>query len=136
MDSHQVHENASDARDFPMSDPLDEHYRTVISEIARGRVVFFLGAGVNLCDRPEGTAWQPGQHLLPSRAELTEYLAERLSCRVDDANDLLRVCQYVEVTNGTGPLYEELRRVFDVDCPPTILHKFLATLPRSLRERG
>ncbi len=41
-----------------MPNPLDPHYKTVIKAIADGRVVPFLGAGVNLCGRPEGEAWQ------------------------------------------------------------------------------
>ena len=38
--------------------------------------------------------------------------------------------------NGWGLLYEELRRLFDADYPPTSLHLFLAGLPRVLAEKG
>ena len=37
---------------------------------------------------------------------------------------------------GAGPLYDELRDVFNVDYPPTPIHRFLAELPDELRRRG
>lgn len=51
-----------------------------------------------------------------------------------DNNDLARVSQYVAALAGEGPLEEELREVFDTDCPPTYLHRFLARLARRVRE--
>ena len=47
---------------------LDPHYKTVIKAITDGRLVPFLGAGVNLCGRPQNVAWQRGQYL-PSGGE-------------------------------------------------------------------
>src|SRR6266545_2784544 len=49
-------------------------------------------------------------------------------------DDLMRVAQYVTLTVGAFPLYEELRRLFNGDYPPTALHRFLAELPSILRE--
>lgn len=43
-----------------MSDPPDAHYNVVIKAIADGRVIPFLGAGVNLCGRPVHRKWQQG----------------------------------------------------------------------------
>jgi hypothetical protein len=37
---------------------------------------------------------------------------------------------------GSGPLYDELHELLDADLPPTSLHRFLASLPPLLRERG
>jgi hypothetical protein len=56
----------------PDQDP--GHYATVMRSMAEGRVVPLLGAGVNLCDRPDGQAWQQGRYL-PNGGELAEYLA-------------------------------------------------------------
>ena len=42
-----------------------------------GEIVFFLGAGVNLCGRPQGRGWTPGGKYLPTGQELADYLAER-----------------------------------------------------------
>jgi hypothetical protein len=49
-------------------DALDSHYKTVIKAIIDGRLVPFLGAGVNLCGRPLDAAWLRGQNL-PSGGE-------------------------------------------------------------------
>jgi hypothetical protein len=40
-----------------MPEPTDAHYAMILQAITSGRVIPFLGAGVNLCDRPEGAAW-------------------------------------------------------------------------------
>jgi len=137
-----------------MSDDLDLHYKTVTKAITDGRVVFFLGAGANLCGRPQDENWQRGQHnYLPSGIELAEYLADEFSyppskelvdCpalqkKVEvliKSKDLARVSQFVDVMNGDGPLYDKLHDIFNHDYPPTDVHKFLAKLPAALREKG
>ena len=113
---------------------LGDHYRLVANEILAGRVVPFLGAGANLCGRPEEVTWRPGQFdWLPSGAELSRYLAEMFNYSGKNEDDLVRVSQYVTLTVGAFPLYVELRRLFDGDYPPTALHRFLAELPAILR---
>ncbi len=113
---------------------LGDHYRLVANEILAGRVVPFLGAGANLCGRPEEVTWRPGQFdWLPSGAELSRYLAEMFNYSGKNEDDLVRVSQYVSLTVGAYPLYYELRRLFDGDYPPTALHSFLAKLPATLR---
>lgn len=118
-----------------MPDPLDAHHKIVIKAITDGRVIPFLGAGVNLCGRPVGTVWQRGQYL-PSSDELTKYLAEEFCCPPSEMQDLARVSQYVAVMIGSGPLYEELHSLFDADYRLTSLHQFFATLPAVLRGKG
>jgi hypothetical protein len=46
------------------------------------------------------------------------------------------VSQYISVVNGSGPLYEELHSLFDIDYQPTPLHQCFASLPVTLREKG
>jgi len=122
---------------MPMSDDLSTHYQTVIKAMADGRVIPFLGAGVNLCGRPPDVDWQPGQTVhLPSGGELAAYLAADFGYPPDETHELARVSQYVAVMTGSGPLYEELRTLFDADYPPTPLHQFLSTLPAALRDKG
>lgn len=118
-----------------MADPLEAHYRTVIKAITDGRVVPFLGAGANLCGRPPGLSWQRGQYL-PHGGELSAYLAHNFGYPPDEVQDLVRVSQYVTVMTGSGPLYDELHRLFEGEYPPTALHRFLAALPALLREKG
>jgi SIR2-like protein len=110
---------------------LRDHCRMVALALADGEVVPFLGAGVNLCGRPQGEAWKPGVSL-PSGRELSEYLARRSGYPLADADNLVRVAQYQATMQGGGPLYKRLREIFDADYPPTELHRFLAELPATL----
>ncbi|MGH2702308.1 MAG: SIR2 family NAD-dependent protein deacylase [Actinomycetota bacterium] len=116
-------------------DEVEEHYGTVMLQITSGRVVPFLGAGANLCSRPDDSPWELGRYL-PSGRELARYLAERFDYPFEDKDDLGRVAQYITVTSGSGPLYAELRGLFDLDYPPTSLHLFLAQLSSALRDKG
>jgi hypothetical protein len=93
----------------------------------------FLGAGANMCDRPDDTPWESGQ-FLPSGAELAASLAEQSRYPAKDSWDLLRVSQYVDAVLGEGQLYRYLRKIFDVDYPTTSLHAFLARLPEVARQ--
>ena len=126
-----------------IQDPLQDHAAKVIKATLGGRVVPFLGAGVNLCDRPTGVKWGPGCKYLPSGSELTEHLARAfLYPHAPDGlyphapDDLLRVSQYVTISDGAGPLYEELHKLFNSDYPPTCLHRFLAALPKAMKAKG
>jgi hypothetical protein len=120
-----------------MPDSLGAHYNIVAREIIAGRVVTFLGAGVNLCDRPPGIDWENSQcNYLPSGSELAAHLAENFDYSSSERQDLARVSQYVAVMIGLGPLYEELHSVFDADYPPTPVHQFLAGVPAILRAKG
>lgn len=116
---------------------LDAHVKMVVKALIRGRVVPLLGAGVNLCARPEDVVWSCYQSdYLPSGRELAEYLAEEFYFPDEEAQDLLRVSQYIAVMQGSGPLYGALRELFDGDYPPTPLHEFLASLTPILRDKG
>ena len=146
------------------NEPDEEHYDSVVRELAAGSVVPLLGAGVNVCGRPAGLEWQAESGLyLPSGSELAEYLASRFSYPTNGAGttpaestganpaeraqaeepseketgsrpllDLLRVSQYVTVKEGSGPLYRELKLLFDSDYPPTAVHQFFARLPQTM----
>src|SRR5436305_12483042 len=114
--------------------PEDRHYALVAEFLADSEVVPFLGAGANLCDRPQREQWALGR-FAPSGGELAQTLAER-SHYPDTNIDLLRVSQYVDATLGEGQLYRYLHSVFDSDYPPTSLHRFLGRLPPLLRDRG
>lgn len=119
----------------PKAGPLEAHYQSLSNAILNGRLVAFLGAGANLCGRPDKSDWQSAR-LTPSSSELAEYLSTRFSYSAEDKTDLSRVSQFIDLTNGRGPLYDELHRVLDVDYPFTPLHEFFATLPGLLRAKG
>jgi hypothetical protein len=56
------------------------HFVLVTNKIMSGKVVPFLGAGVNLCDRPPGIRWNAcSTTSLPSGVELAEQLTEELA---------------------------------------------------------
>jgi hypothetical protein len=103
--------------------------------MSEGQVVPLLGAGVNLCDRPSGHAWEHG-HYLPNGSELADYLAQTFYFPEVEERNLLRVSQYVVTKEGKGPLYFELRKLFDANYPVTPVHEFFAGLPGRLRDRG
>ncbi len=113
-----------------------EHVLGVVRALKRGDLVPFLGAGANLCDRLPGARWEPGnRELVPSTGELVGHLAQ-LFDYPGAHPELARVAQYAAVSDGTGPLYGELRDVFAADFPLTSLHRFLAGLPQRLRAKG
>ena len=91
-------------------DPIAEVVETMLS----GRLVPVLGADV---------------------AELAAHLSERFEYP-DDSPELPRIAQYVAVMRGAGPLHDELHALLNADVPPTKVHRFFASLPPLLRERG
>jgi hypothetical protein len=118
-----------------VSDFADTHYKMVTRGILDGRVVPFLGAGVNLCGRPAEASWSRGEYY-PSGAELATYLAKHFDYPPGEDLDLERVADYVAVMTGSGPLYETLHELFDADYPPTELLRFLAEIPAIRRDHG
>jgi DNA-binding SARP family transcriptional activator len=96
--------------------PAQDHFEEVARTILQGRVVPVLGTEV---------------------AELTARLAQRFGYPDDEGRATLPlVAQYVAVMKGSGPLYDELHDLLDADLPPTPLHRFFASLPALLRDRG
>ena len=117
---------------------LEPHFRILVKAMAEGRVIPFLGAGVNCFSRPPGTAWAFGKSL-PSGIELSRLLAEKFDYPASNPHaipDITRVTQYVAAVAGRGALYHELQKLFDADYPISTLHDFLARLPRTLRKKG
>src|SRR5262249_16644096 len=111
--------------------------RSFPPQIIQVLVVPFLGGGVKLCGRPPRIKWKHGQdQYLPSGGELSTYLVKEFDYPAKDRRNLLRVSQYIEVTTGSGPLYEKLHALFDANYPATSLHQFFALLPSVLREKG
>jgi SIR2-like domain len=111
----------------------DDHYFTIAEKLAGGRMIPFLGAGANLCDRG-AQAWEQGGPFLPSGSELAGHLATRGRYPVQKELDLMRVSQYVDAARGEDELYLYLREVFDSEYSPTSLHRLLARAARALGE--
>jgi DNA-binding SARP family transcriptional activator len=88
----------------------------IVKAIVAGRVVPVLG--------------------LDGGSDLASHLADAFGYPTDRPLDLARVSQYVATMNGSGPLYDELHRRFEAALEVHPVHRFLAALPRWLRERG
>jgi len=93
----------------------DDHFGEVADALAAGRLVPVLGTDVS---------------------ELASRLARRFEYPPEEAPDLTRVAQYVSLTKGAGPLYEELRTMLEIGAEPTPVHRFFASLPPVLRLLG
>ena len=120
-----------------MDPELERHYGSVVRALQRGRLIPFLGAGANLCGRPQELNWSADERLfLPSGSELSSHLARKFQAPLDEVHDLVRVSQCVSLLEGSGVLYSELHDVFDRDYPPTDVHQLLAQLPGYLRTIG
>ncbi len=126
--------------EFPPLNVLESyrpHFETVARALSENSVVPFLGPSVNLVGRPPDKTWQFGQSdFLPVGSEVAEHLARVFDYPPNEPRDLVRVSQFVAVKSGIGPLYDELRKIYKADYPPTALHQFFAALPALMRQQG
>jgi hypothetical protein len=118
-----------------MAQVSDAHVLIVLKALQAGRLVPFLGAGVNRCGRPADVPWKPGA-FLPDGRELAKKLAIDFGFEPHGGEDLLRVSEYVAIMAGMGPLRDSLHDIFNLDYPTTPVHRFFAALPKALRALG
>ena len=97
-------------------DRLGEVVRALVS----GRLVPVLG---------------PGRLSVNGQA-VAARLADAFDCPEEHRGDLTRVSQYVAVTQGVGPLYDQLHDLFAEPVDPGPIEGFLARLPELMRARG
>jgi DNA-binding SARP family transcriptional activator len=71
----------------------------------------------------------------PDPASAAKQLSRTFGCPPEVASSLSRVAQYVTVTHGVGPLYDELDALYGTDYEPGAAHRLLASLPPVFRER-
>jgi DNA-binding SARP family transcriptional activator len=98
----------------PRAPTAGDHFEEVSKALLAGRLVPVMGADVG---------------------ELADRLAERFEYPADEAHELPRVAQYIALMQGSGPLYDELHALVGA-VAATHVHRFLASLPPLLRERG
>jgi DNA-binding SARP family transcriptional activator len=99
----------------PAHPSAEENLEEVARALLAGRLVPVLGAEVG---------------------ELARFLAERFGFPDDESRELTQIAQYAALMKGSGPLYDELHELLAARAAPTSIHRFLAALPRVLRERG
>jgi DNA-binding SARP family transcriptional activator len=109
--------------------PVEDHFGDVVEAFLAGRLVLIVGTGVN----PPG---EPAKDGLPGPAEVAAHLARCFECPPDHTRDLAHVAEYVALTKGVGPLYDELHALFDRESAPGSVHRTLAELAGLLRARG
>ncbi len=95
-------------------EPDEDHFDEVVQLLTAGCLVPVLGADVS---------------------ELAAQLAARFGYS-GEGEPLTRISQYVSLMKGSGPLYDGLHALLAADVPPTPVHRFFASLPPLLRERG
>jgi DNA-binding SARP family transcriptional activator len=113
----------------PPPHPVDDHFGDVVRALFGGRLVPILGAGVNPPQQLAGNG-------LPGSAEVASHLAKSFGCPPEHTRDLAHVAEYVALTRGLGPLYDELHTLFDGEWEPGPVHRTLAELAAVLRARG
>jgi DNA-binding SARP family transcriptional activator len=101
---------------------VEDHHGEVVRAILAGRLVPVLGPA----------AVSPG---LPTPTSVAAKLAELFEAPGGHDSDLTRVSQYVALTQGVGPLYDELHSLLGVQCEPSPVHRSLAQLASLLRRR-
>jgi DNA-binding SARP family transcriptional activator len=99
----------------------DDHYDEVVRALLSGRLVVVLG---------------PGAGPQPLGREIATRLAEEFGCPAEHVRQLTRVSQYVAVTKGIGPLYDELHELLAAELEPPPVARALAGLAGELRERA
>ncbi|MEP6978331.1 MAG: BTAD domain-containing putative transcriptional regulator [Thermoleophilia bacterium] len=114
---------------------IEDHYDEVARALAATRLVLVLGPAVALAGRPAEAVWDPERaQFAPGEADVAAYLAR--SFGLEHGTALTRVSQHVALTQGVGPLYDELHALYGHEYPPSTVHRFLAALAPLLRARG
>ena len=97
---------------------VEDHYDEVVRALAAARLVTVLGPDAGL----------------PAAREVAAHLAG--SFGLDHEPALTKISQEILLTQGIGPLYDELHSLFRREQTPAPVHRFLASLPPLLRARG
>ncbi len=87
-------------------DLYNRHFQEVLRAITRGKIVPFLGSGINLCDRQESidpSKWKPDCQYPPTRSELALYLETEILGTT--------------LTGVQCPLCDPTRESLPDDCP-------------------
>ncbi len=107
-------------------------YVEIADSLKEGKVIPFLGAGVNFGTRPENERWhEHASNFLPSGAELSSYLARRIGFPSKDRHDLAdlaKVASYFVDTSARRRLRERLQEIFVREYAPSAIHTYLAEL--------
>ena len=107
---------------------IEADFDAICAALRRRQLIPILGERP-VAERTDGSA-------SPSRHELVELLAGKFSCPARHARNLAAVAEYIAMTHGIGPLYDELHSLFGKVVSPAAIHLELAQLARSAAEAG
>jgi DNA-binding SARP family transcriptional activator len=110
----------------PRGSPSD-HYGEIVRAVVASRLVPVLGAGA------ASGAPAPAP---PDSATAAEHLARVFDCPAEQVGGLAHISQYVAVTHGVGPLYDELHALYAGEYVPGPVQRALASLAPRLRAHG
>ncbi len=101
----------------------EDHLDEVVKALLGGRLVTVVGAGVN--------AMVSGG--VPGHAEVVTHLVKSFDCPPEYARDLAHVAEYVTLTHGVGPLYDELHALYAREVAPRPVDRALARIAGVVR---
>jgi DNA-binding SARP family transcriptional activator len=104
----------------------DSPYPEIVRALLAARLVPVLGPA----------AGGSGAAVAPDSAAAAQHLARVFECPSDRSDSLARVAQWVAITKGVGPLYDELHTLYGQQFEPGPVHRSLAAMPPLLRARG
>ncbi len=111
-------------------------YGEIADLLQDGKIVPFLGAGVNFGNRPAGASWSDEEaEFLPSGWELSRFLADKSSFPSSDAadiGDLSKVASYFVETIARRNLCKRLHRIFVGVQKPCPIHTAIAGISAPL----
>src|ERR1043165_7328087 len=140
-------DSSPDPKDPALTPEAELHARRatcnhLINLMSRRLLIPFLGAGVNLANRPPDTPFRMDGQYLPNAAELSESIARECNYPWPDKN-LLRVSWYASYAvagedriYGKDLLYQHLHGIFNRPYPVPEVHRFFARLPKKLADKG
>jgi DNA-binding SARP family transcriptional activator len=111
----------------PAARAPDDHLEEVVKALMGGRLVTVVGAGVNVAMTAGGS---------PGPAEVVSHLVNSFDCPPEYARDLAHVAEYVTLTSGVGPLYDELHALYSREAAPRPVDRALARIAGLLRADG
>jgi SIR2-like domain len=106
---------------------LEPPYPAIAEALRTGTVIPFVGSGASPSVRGSEATWKKGMaDCLPTPQDLANHLAMMARFPEQATRDLTTVAQYYDIVVGRGSLENELHAIFDVECTPCALHRFLA----------
>lgn len=109
-------------------------YASILEELEKGKVAFFIGEGVNC---PQKSTPASTSHFPPLGADLARTMAETYALDQPEGLGLAEIAQRVAVREGgEAPIHADLHQAFDADFELTDVHLGLAQLTRSVRASG